>query len=57
MCSMRMLRKLGQAKVGVNFCPFEGTVIEIYQSEGAKISEKTPLVKIADLLIWKYRCR
>lgn len=43
-------RKLGQAKVGVNvLAPFEGTVIEIYQSEGSKISEKTPLVKIADL--------
>ncbi len=43
-------RKLGQAQVGVNvLAPFDGTVIEIYQSEGSKISEKTPLVKIADL--------
>ena len=45
-------RNLGQARVGVNvLAPFEGTVIEIYQSEGAKISEKTPIVKIADLSI------
>jgi RND family efflux transporter MFP subunit len=43
-------RNLGQARVGVNvIAPFEGTVIEIYQSEGSKISEKTPIVKIADI--------
>lgn len=45
-------RNLGQANVGVNVtAPFTGTVIEIYESEGSKIGEKTPLVKIADISI------
>ena len=43
-------RKLGQATVGVNVkAPFAGTVIEIYETVGSKIGEKTPLIKIADL--------
>lgn len=43
-------RNLGQATVGVNVkAPFKGMVIEIYESEGSKIGEKTPIVKIADL--------
>lgn len=43
-------RNLGQATVGVNvIAPFTGTVIEIYQSEGSKIGDRTPLVKIANL--------
>ena len=45
-------RNLGQARVGVNvIAPFTGTVIEIYQSEGSKISERTPVVKIADISV------
>lgn len=43
-------RKLGQATVGVNVtAPFTGTVIEVFESEGSKIGEKTRLVKIADI--------
>jgi len=42
--------QLGQAKVLINVtAPFSGTVLEIFQSEGSKIAEKTPIVKIADL--------
>ncbi len=42
--------KLSQSKVGDRVkAPFTGTVLEIYQSKGKRISEKTPLVKIADL--------
>ncbi len=42
--------KLGQAKAGVKVkAPFTGTVLEIYQSRGNKIPEKSPIVKIADL--------
>ncbi|HEX3019888.1 MAG TPA: efflux RND transporter periplasmic adaptor subunit [Chitinispirillaceae bacterium] len=43
-------RSLGQATVGVNVtAPFTGVVLEIYESEGSKIGEKTRLVKIADI--------
>ena len=43
-------RSLGQAKVGVNVsAPFAGTVVEIYETEGSKIGERTRLVKIAEL--------
>lgn len=43
-------RNLGQATVGVNVtAPFTGVVLEIYESEGSKIGEKTRLVKIADI--------
>lgn len=43
-------RQYGQSKVGVNvYAPFSGTVLEIMQSEGSKISKETPIVKIADL--------
>lgn len=43
-------RKLGQATVGVNVkAPFDGTIIEIYETAGRKISERTPMMKIADL--------
>jgi RND family efflux transporter MFP subunit len=43
-------RNLGQATVGVNVtAPFTGVVLEIYESEGSKIGERTPVVKIADI--------
>lgn len=42
--------KLGQAKVGVNItAPFAGKILEIYQTKGSKIKEKSPVVKIANL--------
>ncbi len=43
-------RNLGQATVGVNvIAPFTGIVMEIYQNEGSKISDRSPIVKIADI--------
>ncbi len=43
-------RQYGQSKVGENvYAPFRGTVLEIMQSKGSKISKETPIVKIADL--------
>lgn len=43
-------RQLGQSRVGVNvYSPFSGTILEIMESAGSKISKETPVVKIADL--------
>jgi membrane fusion protein (multidrug efflux system) len=44
--------QLGQAKVGISITtPFTGTVLEIFQNRGSKISAKTPIVKVADLSV------
>lgn len=43
-------RSLGQARVAEYITsPFNGTVLEIFETKGSKVSSKTPLVKVADL--------